>query len=117
MTIVPTDYSALMQRYPRVINRRVLDISKSTISANLVRPGDPYAGPVIVKTDRNYGGLPERRLTHRGWRSLLRKVWNRAAPPWRSSGSTAWGTIEWLDPGLYPVFPSAPGRPAPGSRE
>lgn len=106
MTVVPTDYQALIQRYPRVINRRILDISKSTISANLLRPGNPYAGPVIVKTDRNYGGMPEQRLARRGRRSLLRRVWNRAASPWRSSGSTAWGTVEWLDPDSYPVFPS-----------
>jgi hypothetical protein len=103
MTIVPFNYHAFMQRYPRVINRRVLDISKSTISANLVRPGNPYAGPVIVKTDRNYGGMPERRMTHHGWRSLLRNVWDRATP---LGGSAAWEAIEWLDSGSYPVFPS-----------
>jgi hypothetical protein len=106
LTIVPTNYHALMRRYPRVINQRILDISKSTISGNMVGPGNPYDGPVIVKTDRNYGGLPEQRLTHRGWRSLLRTAWGRAAPRRRSSGSAAWGIVEWLDSGSYPVFPS-----------
>lgn len=106
MTIVPTDYWGLIQRFPRVINRRVLDISKSRISVNLVRPGSPYLGPVIVKTDRNYGGMPERRLTQSSRRSLLGRVWHRATLPWRSSGSTSWGTIAWLDSGSYPVFSS-----------
>lgn len=45
MTVVPTAYQVLIQRYPRVINRRILDISKSTISANLLRPGNPTPAP------------------------------------------------------------------------
>jgi hypothetical protein len=111
LTIIPTDYCAVMQRYPRVVNRRVLDISKTAISANLVRPGSDYAGPVIVKTDRNHGGLPELRLAHRK-RSLLGGLWGRHTLPRRmSSGPTDWRGVDWLDPLSYPVFRSLPEVP------
>jgi hypothetical protein len=46
-----------------VLNGRVLDISKRRISRNLVSPGDGYAGPVIVKTDANYYGIPRFPMT------------------------------------------------------
>jgi hypothetical protein len=59
---VPPAYAALAQRYPRCLNAGVLDIAKRSIADGLVLPGDGYEGPVIVKTDLNHGGLPERRL-------------------------------------------------------
>ncbi len=65
LTIVPEDYLAFLRQYPRVVNGRVVDVSKRRISSNLVQPGDGYEGPVIVKTDLNYGGLQELRLTNR----------------------------------------------------
>ena len=43
-----------------VLNRKVFDVRKTIISRNLVKEGDPYTGPVIVKTDGNCGGMPER---------------------------------------------------------
>ena len=46
-----------------VLNGRVLDISKRRISRSLVRPGDGYAGPVIVKTDANFYGIPQFPMT------------------------------------------------------
>jgi hypothetical protein len=62
LTVLPREYVALFDRYPVVINRRLTDILKSHISGILVRPGDPYTGKVIVKTDLNSGGIPERYL-------------------------------------------------------
>lgn len=62
-TVVPEDYLAFIRRYPRVLNGRVQDISKRFISRNLVECGDGWQGPVIVKTNRNHGGLPEARQT------------------------------------------------------
>ena len=52
-----------MKHYPTVVNRRVTDISKRRISTNLVGPHDTYSGPVILKTDRNFGGLPQMQVT------------------------------------------------------
>ena len=42
----------------RVLNLGATDISKRRVSRRLVRREDDYAGPVIVKTDDNYFGLP-----------------------------------------------------------
>jgi hypothetical protein len=62
LTAIPSDYLALAARYPRCLNLAVRDISKRHISRNLVGPDDGCDGPVIVKTDRNYGGRPEHAL-------------------------------------------------------
>jgi hypothetical protein len=62
-----------------------MDISKLAISANLVGRGDAYAGPVIVKTNCNYGGVPERRLKpDPPRRSLLRRIVGKASSLLRS---------------------------------
>jgi hypothetical protein len=44
-----------------VLNGNVRNIRKSTFSQNLLHPGDAYEGKVIVKTDLNHAGLPEKR--------------------------------------------------------
>jgi len=62
MTVTPEDYRHYLNNYSNVINRQLVDISKSRISGNLVGKNDPYSGPVIVKTNRNSGGLPEEGL-------------------------------------------------------
>jgi hypothetical protein len=79
LTITPRPYRRFFDRYALVVNRQLVDISKSRISTNLVGPHDSYAGPVIVKTERNYGGLPEQRLTP-PHRSLACGEQSQAAP-------------------------------------
>jgi hypothetical protein len=69
LTVIPEAYRALCARYPKVINRAVLDISKRCFSRNLLERGSDWTGPVIVKTDTNFGGRPE---------ALLRGVAARA---------------------------------------
>jgi hypothetical protein len=64
VTHLPEGYVEFSRRYPVVINGRVLDISKRRISRHLVSKDDSYGGPVIVKTDCNFGGLPERSRNH-----------------------------------------------------
>lgn len=60
LSVVPAPYRQLLARYPRVLNGAVLDITKRRISRQLLSgPDDPWNGPVVVKTDANYGGLPE----------------------------------------------------------
>src|SRR6266576_5794919 len=72
LTVVPDEYKDFLAQYPCVINRSLPDISKSKISGHLVGRDDPYAGPVIVKTDRNSGGFPEARMI--GPRHLIRAL-------------------------------------------
>lgn len=62
LTVTPEAYRQHMAQYPRVLNASVVDISKRRISRHLVHKGDGYEGPVIVKTNENYGGLQELRL-------------------------------------------------------
>ena len=63
LSYVPDEYWQVMQEFPGpVVNRRVRDIRKRAFSTLLVKPGDGYAGPVIVKTDANNGGRSERKI-------------------------------------------------------
>ncbi|MCB9845566.1 MAG: hypothetical protein H6811_06240 [Phycisphaeraceae bacterium] len=62
LTIVPDDHAAFARRFPIAINGKTADISKRRISRQIVRRGDGYDGPVIVKTDRNCGGVKEASL-------------------------------------------------------
>jgi hypothetical protein len=82
LTVVPQEHLDYVRQYPVAVNGRVADISKRRISANLVRRGDGYDGPVIVKTNSNCGGatedLEERRGSRR--RRIIRSV--RMALPW-----------------------------------
>ncbi len=62
LTAVPKEYTDFAHRYPVALNRGLTDIRKSLISSNRVAPGDGYEGPVIVKSELNYAGQPERKL-------------------------------------------------------
>ena len=84
LTVVPKDYLAWAERFAVTINGAVADISKRAISRHLVRRGDGYDGPVIVKTDRNCGGDPELRL------ASSRRATGRA-------GDVVGGVLDWLD--------------------
>ena len=63
LTRVPDEYIEYMAAVPHVLNRGITDISKRRISGNLLSRTDTYEAPVIVKTDRNCGGLPELRMS------------------------------------------------------
>jgi len=62
LTRVPADYLALADRYPRTLNGAVGDIGKRAVADGLVRPGDGYDGPVVVKTELNHLGSAEQAL-------------------------------------------------------
>ncbi len=59
LTVIPEVYRELYARYPRVVNGRVTDVSKSRFSVDLLDRYSDWIGPVIVKTEANYGGKPE----------------------------------------------------------
>ena len=92
------EYGAVLDAHPRVVNRQVRDSSKRRVSRNLVRPGDGWEGPVIVKTDRNHGGLPEADTA-----SALRGLFARAVPRLRRIlAPRALGRARNLEPYRYP---------------
>jgi hypothetical protein len=104
LTVRPPEYEAYLQRYPRVVNRSVLDVSKSLLTELRVGRDGSYTGPVIVKTNRNHGGFPEARLVatlFRRSRQRVRGLFRRA----RGLG-IAWDRIQWLDTNAYQVFDS-----------
>jgi hypothetical protein len=62
LTEVPGEYLDFAHRYPLVLNGLIRQIRKSSFSKQRVYPGDGYTGKIIVKSDLNYGGEPERKL-------------------------------------------------------
>jgi hypothetical protein len=70
LSIVPAEYVEVARSYETVLNVGITDITKVAISRQLVRRGDGYDGPVLVKTNLNYGGIQELKLQ----KSDLRKA-------------------------------------------
>lgn len=110
LTVTPDPYRDFLARYPLAVNGQVVDVSKSKISSNIVRKGDGYNGPVIVKTEWNYGGLPESRLKMkaRPAPSIPERIIGKLASKLglRRTGPMPWKFVESMDSGSYPVFPS-----------
>lgn len=59
MTRIDEGYQRLYAQYPYVINGRITDISKRAFSDQIVTRESAWDGPVIVKTDNNFGGMRE----------------------------------------------------------
>ena len=70
LSVVPERYRDFAARYPLCMNRSVGDIRKSRISRQAVRPGDGWDGAVILKSDLNAAGGPDRINAGR-WRRML----------------------------------------------
>jgi len=93
LTKVPTNYVRFMEKFPRVLNRQLTDISKRKISQNLLDRDTRYDGPVIVKTDANSGGMPERHN-----RGVSRRIGDRMLQ------MISPGTVRHMHPARYAVF-------------
>jgi hypothetical protein len=73
LTVVPDSYLEFAHKYPRVINGNVKDIRKTTLNNNLLQLPEDWDGPVIVKSDYNCAGVPER--NRRGvWGKIEKKM-------------------------------------------
>lgn len=62
LTVTPERYIRYFRTYNKKINTEVTDISKTVVSNCILKPGTRHAGPVIVKTNYNCGGLKEEHL-------------------------------------------------------
>lgn len=104
-TLVPSIYADCASRYPVAINGRAVDISRNIYSDARLKRHDAYDGPAIVKTNRNYGGVPE---CIAGFpvpyfaKYLIVPVKFRL---WRKI-PCAWSKISSLNPLEYPMFNS-----------
>lgn len=76
VSVVPDSYIEFSKKYPITVNASVKDIRKSVITKHILHRNSNWSGPVIVKSDRNSAGIPERMrsgLTGRIKRKILRK--------------------------------------------
>ena len=62
LSVVPDEYLDFARRYPVAVNGEVRDIRKSRYSTLRVARDTDHDGPVIVKSNFNYAGVPERLL-------------------------------------------------------
>ena len=85
LSVVPDEYLAFAARYPIVLNGLVKDIRKSAFSTARLDASDDWDGPVIVKTDLNNAGRPERVNREPVW--LRRRL--RLLKAWRSRLSSS----------------------------
>ena len=113
-TVLPESYSDFFLKYPRVINGCVRDISKRRISRNLLARGDSHAGPVIVKTDWNSGGVrdahfPTRKIVF----STMPKpsFWSRWLNQKQNRAGAGWAKANCMNTEDYSVFPSLQAVP------
>jgi hypothetical protein len=107
LSVIPDKYLSFLSNYPVVVNRYVVDISKSTFSSNIIGLDDSYTGPVIIKTNCNYGGLPEKRLLFKGKSSysLLSRL-HVETLLFKLQRFGSWKRSDYLDPTSYPIFNS-----------
>ena len=96
-TLRPPRYAAWLHARPRVINRACVDLSKREVSDAHLAGNSAYDGPMLVKTQANYGGVPERRL-------LGRPHSTRDVP-------RDWGRVTWLPPMRYLLVASRDALP------
>ncbi len=89
-TRIQTDQLCKLTHRKTVLNREVTDISKQCFSQLLVSSDDPYQGKVIVKTNLNFGGIPEF-----GW---FRYYVSTIFSPF------AGRRVKMINPYKYPVF-------------
>ncbi len=82
LSVVSDEYLDFARRYPMVLNGNVKDIRKSSFSQIGVNADDKYNGKVIVKSNLNFGGEPERKLLGTPLSRLKLRVAMRV--PWLS---------------------------------
>lgn len=63
LSVVPDDYLSFARQYPVMINGNIRDVRKSVYSPGLLKKGDDWDGSVIVKSEKNSAGIPERGRT------------------------------------------------------
>lgn len=96
LTTTPEAYIQYFKEFPVAINGRLTQISKAVVCQDtLVRLGDGYGGPVIVKTSLNCGGFPE----------LAMMVETGSIEPGVRLRRT-WRDLQVIDPLNYPIYAS-----------
>jgi len=108
LSVVAVYFLSIASRYPIALNARIGDIRKSSISCNLIRPGDAWEGAVIVKSNLNYGGQPEEVLGS-SWFERHFPIWRRIVRRSTRVLGSCRPVASWQD---YQVFASITDVPA-----
>lgn len=114
LTEYPPAYKLFFKQHANVLNKNIVNTAHSSFSRIRVLPGDPWEGPVIVKTDAQYGGFADRRyldpasirltLMVRLKRIFYRRIMKRPLP-------INFATTQTIFPRHYPVFDSLDAVP------
>ena len=104
LTLTPPLYLNYLRRFPIVVNRDFTDTSKSKYCCRLLSSQDRYDGPVIVKTDLNFGGKIERKLQKQKQRSFPFRYLSLFRRPMADASTH-------MDPHAYPIFDHPSGVP------
>jgi len=68
-TVTPDEYVEVARRFPFCLNVGASDISKRRLGGAVLRAGDDWRGPVIVKSNLNHWGTPEEHLNRQALRA------------------------------------------------
>ena len=90
LSVVPQEYLDFAARYPAAVNGGVRDVRKSSFSRNRLAAEDSWDGRVIVKSNLNYAGIPERVAASAGPRGFI-GFFRRAVGPGPDPAGTAPG--------------------------
>lgn len=113
-TKVPDEYFHAVGKFPRVINLHVRDISRRNYSSTILNHPGEYKGPVIIKTNANYGGSPEYNelytIKHHHNQSFLTRYWLRLKRAYLKRLPLA--KRKYLNPLEYPIFDDIDSLPS-----
>jgi hypothetical protein len=115
LTVTPPAYRDVLARAALAVNGACLDVSKRGVSALLLRPGEAWDGPVIVKTDANCGGKSEARFAGAAPAARVLRALRLAAGSLAGRSGRArarWRATERIPTEAYPVFPSLADVPS-----
>ena len=68
-TVTPDEYIEVARSFPFCLNIGASDISKRRLGGAVLRAGDEWPGPVIVKSNLNHWGTPEEHLNRQARRA------------------------------------------------
>jgi hypothetical protein len=99
LTVTPAHCLRCLRRFTHTVNAGFTDSSKSKYCRDLLRGDDGYDGPVIVKTDLNFGGRAEYKL-----QQMMESSWRRQLVRFVSNSGV---TVSAWDPYNYPIYDHA----------
>lgn len=116
LSVMPDWMRRLIEGHSTVVNQRVRDIRRTAFSGNLLSAGDSHDGPVLVKSNANYGGIPEVReslgvVNRLGVSGRVRLAGRALTGMARAHSLSRLAWTRYLHPSDYRVFESLSAVP------